>query len=334
MTQTTHRPATIQRYRFVLLGCSFLLHAAVFTAIYLMVSHSMGVAGVIPAIVGGWLFGLRGGIVCGVLAFPVTCLMSTLLGVPDWMTRVIAQAIPGHLAVVLVGVVVGCVHDLSRRLRRDLELQKKLQFEVEASQQRFRAIAESTPDAVITADSANQIIFWNPGAETMFGYAADEIVGKGAESLIPERFRCGECRRFVEFTTGTARDFTGKTFDAVARRRNGEEFFVEQSLSTWQAGGERFFTSVIRDISERKRIEQEREQLIVQLQQALADIKTLSGLVPICSCCKRIRDDDGFWSQIEAYVSAHTHAQFSHSICPACVKKLYPDMCDEKGDLK
>ena len=81
---------------------------------------------------------------------------------------------------------------------------------------------------------------------------------------------------------------------------------------------------VVQDISERKRIETEREALILELKRAAEDINTLSGILPICSSCKKIRDDQGYWEQVEAYVSRHTDAQFSHGICPDCMSKLYP----------
>ena len=78
------------------------------------------------------------------------------------------------------------------------------------------------------------------------------------------------------------------------------------------------------EILERKRVEKEREKLITKLQEALDHVKTLKGLVPICASCKNVRNDDGFWQQVEAYVSEHTEAEFSHSICPDCMKELYP----------
>ncbi|MDZ7831428.1 MAG: response regulator [Desulfobacterales bacterium] len=73
------------------------------------------------------------------------------------------------------------------------------------------------------------------------------------------------------------------------------------------------------------RAERVRDLLIVELKKALAEIKTLSGLLPICSHCKQVRDDKGYWSQIESYISAHSDAHFSHSICPECAKKHYPE---------
>ena len=69
----------------------------------------------------------------------------------------------------------------------------------------------------------------------------------------------------------------------------------------------------------------EHKRLVEELRKALGEVKQLSGFLPICSSCKRIRDDKGYWNQIESYISSHSEAQFSHGICPECVKKLYPE---------
>ena len=82
---------------------------------------------------------------------------------------------------------------------------------------------------------------------------------------------------------------------------------------------------LIDHIAALKQAEEEREKLIRQLREALASIKTLSGLLPICYSCKQIRDDKGYWNQIDTYIRDHTEAEFTHGICPACVTKLYPD---------
>jgi cytochrome bd-type quinol oxidase subunit 2 len=74
---------------------------------------------------------------------------------------------------------------------------------------------------------------------------------------------------------------------------------------------------------------------VSDLETALSEIKTLSGLLPICASCKKIRDDKGYWNQIESYIRTHSSAEFSHSICPDCIKKLYPDFADQVlEDLK
>ncbi|MBS3905761.1 MAG: GAF domain-containing protein [Syntrophaceae bacterium] len=78
--------------------------------------------------------------------------------------------------------------------------------------------------------------------------------------------------------------------------------------------------------NEQKRAEAEKEKLIVQLQKALGEVKQLSGLLPICASCKKIRDDKGYWNQIETYIRDRSEAEFTHGICPDCFKKLYPDI--------
>lgn len=80
-----------------------------------------------------------------------------------------------------------------------------------------------------------------------------------------------------------------------------------------------------RDVTEEKKKEKEREKLVATLQAALAEVKTLTGMLPICAQCKKIRDDQGYWNQVETYIRQRTDVQFTHGICPECAKSLYPD---------
>ena len=91
-------------------------------------------------------------------------------------------------------------------------------------------------------------------------------------------------------------------------------------------GGEKVLYSIIHDISERKRFEQERENLIAKLGKALAEIKTLRGILPICATCKKIRDGEGYWSQIETYISTHSEVEFTHGICPECEGEIFSSL--------
>jgi len=84
------------------------------------------------------------------------------------------------------------------------------------------------------------------------------------------------------------------------------------------------FMNSMWSILKRKRMQEKTEQLVSELQQALADSKTLRGLLPICSNCKRIRDDQGQWNQLESYIQEHSDADFTHGICPECTRQLYP----------
>lgn len=80
---------------------------------------------------------------------------------------------------------------------------------------------------------------------------------------------------------------------------------------------------ITRDITRRVLVQNERKILVKELKQALTRIKTLSGLIPICASCKKIRDDKGYWNLIESYIESHSHASFSHSICPECMDEIY-----------
>jgi PAS domain S-box-containing protein len=84
------------------------------------------------------------------------------------------------------------------------------------------------------------------------------------------------------------------------------------------------------DISKEKMAEAQKAELIEELQRALDKVKLLSGFLPICASCKKIRDDRGYWNQIESYITEHSNAVFSHGICPDCKKRLYPEFCDEE----
>lgn len=89
--------------------------------------------------------------------------------------------------------------------------------------------------------------------------------------------------------------------------------------------------AAVRDLTERKKIEEERERLITELQHALAQIKTLHGMLPICAICKKIRNDQGTWQKLESYISERTDADFTHGICEDCAKKHYPRFSRNRG---
>jgi hypothetical protein len=104
----------------------------------------------------------------------------------------------------------------------------------------------------------------------------------------------------------------GRIFERYSRPQNLDEEIIGRVWS-------------FRDVTERVMAQKEREEMIVKLQNTLEEIKTLRGILPICSSCKKIRDDKGYWNQIESYISNHSSAEFSHSLCPECSDKFYGD---------
>ena len=111
------------------------------------------------------------------------------------------------------------------------------------------------------------------------------------------------------------------------KKKNGELYWESASISPIKdpQGSVTHFLAVKEDITQRKQAEEEREKLIKELQFALDNVKTLQGLIPICANCKKIRDDTGYWQQVESYIQKHSDAKFTHGICPECADTLYPD---------
>jgi len=119
----------------------------------------------------------------------------------------------------------------------------------------------------------------------------------------------------VEAMKAGALDYVVKSAEAFATMPRT----VERALREWKL------------LTERRDAVAAQARLVTQLEEALSKVKMLSGLVPICSGCKKIRDDQGYWEQVESYIQKHSNAQFSHGFCPDCIKKYFPDL--EKGGL-
>ena len=100
---------------------------------------------------------------------------------------------------------------------------------------------------------------------------------------------------------------------------------VEDKVAGFEAGGVDYITKPFQQIEVLARLRTHLEMLRQrqELEEALAEIRTLSGIIPICSCCKRIRDEEGYWQQVEQYIANHSEAQFSHALCQSCADKLY-----------
>jgi ribosomal protein L17 len=112
-------------------------------------------------------------------------------------------------------------------------------------------------------------------------------------------------------------------FETVHRTKQGELRNVRVIAQIIHVLGKEVYHCIWRDITKRKQAEKEQERLIDELKKAILEVKTLSGLPPICTSCKRIRDDEGYWNQIESYICQHSNVDFTHGLCPKCMDKLY-----------
>jgi hypothetical protein len=124
------------------------------------------------------------------------------------------------------------------------------------AEEHFRAVVETAIDAIVTIDSQGNVVFWNPSAETMFGYSTEEVIGKSITFIMPERFREAH-KKGLERVVSTGKPrVTGKVYEVAGLRKDGSEFPVELSLAKWGGRDGTFFTGILRDITERKEAEE------------------------------------------------------------------------------
>ena len=192
------------------------------------------------------------------------------------------------------------------------------------SERLYRHMVEEASDMVYSVDVQGHFTYINPVGLKITGYSECEIIGQHFTHAIASDWK-ERVRQFYSRQIDHQEPETLLEFPIVTK--SGEAKWIEQTATLLIVGGEMTGFKVIgRDITSRKHIEEEREKLITELQEGAAKINTLSGLLPICASCKKIRDDTGYWNQIEEYIQVHSEAEFSHGICPDCVLKLYPEL--------
>lgn len=153
----------------------------------------------------------------------------------------------------------------------------------------------------------------NPAWERTLGFTREELMS----------------RPFIEFVHPDDRE---RTLEQNRKVRGGSQALAFENRYLCKDGSFRWFRwnaapdadqrviySVARDVTESKRMEEEREGLVRQLQAALAEVRTLRDILPICSYCRKIRDDENYWHTVEGYIAQHTRSRFSHGICPSCM---------------
>ena len=206
-------------------------------------------------------------------------------------------------------------------LRRELEAarDRRRRKRAEDAMQFLAAIVESSEDAIYGKNLDSIIVSWNPAAERLFGYTADEIVGRSMVALFPQHRR----DEMLDILSSIRRGDTVGFQETERLHKNGRVIHVSSTVSPVKnnAGKVIGASAITRDITRQKQAEFERQQLIERLTSAAKEVRMLSGLLPICASCKRVRDDKGYWQQVEAYLSKYSELKFSHSICPACAEK-------------
>jgi PAS domain S-box-containing protein len=190
----------------------------------------------------------------------------------------------------------------------------------------FRDLFNYLAEPIFVKDSEHRIVFANRAFFDMFKIDEARAIGLTLIEAVPEHERkhfLTVDRHVLDTGVGDLRE-EELTVEGVTRT-----IMTSKQRYTNQAG-EHFLVGSIHDITELRSVERELQAEKEKLEKALKKIKTLTGIVPICSYCKKIRNDEGYWQRIEDYLSSHSEASLSHGICTECEKKFFPEF-DEEG---
>ena len=202
-------------------------------------------------------------------------------------------------------------------LAKEIAEHKQTETKLRESEALYRSILNASPDDITIADLEGRVLMVSPNAVPMFGFE-NEAQGRGrrvTDFLVPEDRERAMSRVALLF-----QGIPSGPSEYRALRRDGSTFEIEVNTALIRDvdGQPTKLVVIARDISARKQTEAE-------LKSAVAQIKTLRGLLPICMHCKRIRDDRSHWSPVEVYVRERTHAEFTHGLCPQCLATKYSE---------
>lgn len=209
------------------------------------------------------------------------------------------------------------------------EERKQAEAALQKSRQRFQGLVETLYDWVWELNSRAQYTYVSPQIKNILGYDREEVLGKTPYDLMPPE----DAKRIARIVRTLIKERKPMVaLENIYIHKDGHLVVLETNgLPFYNAAGKLIgYRGTDRDTTARKHAEEEREKLIAELREALARVKTLSGMLPICSSCKKIRDDKGYWKQIEVYIRDHSEAEFSHGICPECAERLYPGLYKKK----
>ena len=226
----------------------------------------------------------------------------------------------------LISAVLIDLKSKNEQLEFQADRERALIKELTESEQKFRTVADTSPLAIYMSEGVEQkAVYINPTFITLFGYTFEEVptVDHWWPLAYPdENYRiavANEWQEKVKHAIDTKSEI--EPMEVIVTCKDGTQKNISWGYIT--IGKENWAFGL--DLTERKRADEERENLIAELQNALSEIKTLRGILPICSYCKKIRNDEGYFEQIESYIHKHSGVDFSHTICNSCLKKHYPE---------
>jgi PAS domain S-box-containing protein len=222
-------------------------------------------------------------------------------------------------------------------IARDVTKEEEAKAALENEKTLLQTILEAIPDEVVVKDTERRFILANSASvRALKRKSAQEVIGLRDEELIAPGFALNakEQEESVLRTGQSIINNYGKNqIDPVTGTILRGILMTKVPLRN-KDGVISHIVVINRDVTELRRAEAEREHVIEELKSALSEVRTLSGLLPICAGCKKIRDDGGYWNKLESYIENHTSAQFSHGLCPDCMGDYFPGTSQRRKDTR
>lgn len=215
------------------------------------------------------------------------------------------------------------IHGISRDITDKIMAEKALRD----SEEKYKLLAENSADVIYKLDIATeQCTYASPSVEGLMGYSMEESLSLKAQDIMTGDSYIKQRDRLIQSIEDGNKNAVNMELEVIHKDGRTLPVEINANLLYDLNGNPVEILGVARDITERKQAEAKLLAEKRKLEDAIQEIKKLSGLLPICASCKKIRDDQGYWKQIEIYIREHSEAEFTHSICPNCVKKLYPNL--------
>jgi PAS domain S-box-containing protein len=214
---------------------------------------------VVPVIVAAWLLGFWGGILAALVSIPLNAVLLDMLSThPVGVIRVLSQpeSLQGSVLLVVLGAVLGGLRDVADQMRREILARTEVEAARRESEERYRFVAESASDGIITIDADAVILFANRAAEKIFGQNITEMVGRPLADYIPERHRAEQGEALIRYLDTVITSNPQNALQLAGLRRGGREVALEVTFGEYVKSGEHVFTGIVRDVTERKRVEQ------------------------------------------------------------------------------
>jgi len=204
---------------------------------------------------------------------------------------------------------------------RDISKRKRIEEQIRIEKRFSESLINSLPGVMYVFGRSGHMVRWNKNFAIVSGYTDTQI-----GHMSPFDFIAEDDKKLVKNSIEKVFRDGSVNVEAGFRTSTGKVIPYLFTGYRFEQGKKSYLVGIGQDISARIENEKEKEGLIAKLQETLSQVKQLSGLIPICALCKKIRDDKGYWNQIESYIKRHSEANFSHGLCPDCAKKLYPDL--------